>query len=211
MQFLHLINSTGVAVATKMQNMTTNNLAFLRRRLNLSLTALSEMIQEPVSTLSRLESGERRLSDKYRAKLATALQCAPEDLDSAELHAPTVPVIGLIRDKATITDPPANKPELVEKFDSFPADTVAVRVKGNVLFPYHGNGDLLYFQDRHQPNEKLFLNKECYVETAGGRRVLAWVTKGSEKDTYVLHAPASPVQLDVKLTKICPIIHIKRV
>jgi DNA-binding transcriptional regulator YiaG len=44
--------------------MSTNNLAFLRRRLNLSLTALSEMIQEPVSTLSRLESGERKLSDK---------------------------------------------------------------------------------------------------------------------------------------------------
>lgn len=194
-----------------MQKMSTNNLAFLRRRLNLSLTALSEMIQEPVSTLSRLESGERKLSDKYRAKLAAALQCAPEDLDSEEVNAPTVAVIGLIRDKATITEPPANKPEQVEKLESFPAGTVAIRVKGNVLFPYHGNGDLLYFEDRHQANEKLFLNKECYVETAGGRKVLAWVTKGSEPGTYVLHAPASPVQLDVKLTKVCPIIHIKRV
>lgn len=211
MQFLSFIKWTKRLVSSKMQNMSTNNLAFLRRRLNISLTALSEMIQEPVSTLSRLESGERKLSSKYRVKLAAALQCAPEDLDSEEVHAPTVPVIGLIRDKATITEPPANKPGQVEKLENFPDNTVAIRVKGNVLFPYHGNGDLLYFEDKHQANEKLFLNKECYVETVGGRKVLAWVTKGSEPTTYVLHAPASPVQLDVKLTKVCPIIHIKRV
>jgi transcriptional regulator with XRE-family HTH domain len=47
--------------------MTTNNIAYLRRRRNITQKRLADMIGIPASTLNRIETGETEGFEKYRA------------------------------------------------------------------------------------------------------------------------------------------------
>lgn len=62
----------------------TNNLRYLRRQSGLSLQELADKTGASASLLYKIENGERTL-DKWKAKLAAALECHPDDLDTYDL------------------------------------------------------------------------------------------------------------------------------
>src|SRR5947209_1954977 len=59
-----------------------NNLKELRRRRQLTQAQLGRLMDPPVgeSTISKMESGERRLTNLQLANLATILACRPDEI-----------------------------------------------------------------------------------------------------------------------------------
>ena len=57
-----------------------NNLKALRNARNLTLEQLAEKINATHGTISRLESGDMRMTDEYLEKLAAALGCHPAEI-----------------------------------------------------------------------------------------------------------------------------------
>ena len=84
--------------------MTTNNIAYLRRRRNITQKRLADMIGIPASTLNRIETGETEGFEKYRTLLAKALGCKPEALDAPELELPSTPITGFVKYKTFIKE-----------------------------------------------------------------------------------------------------------
>jgi transcriptional regulator with XRE-family HTH domain len=196
-----------------MPSMTKNNLAYLRRRRNFTQKRLADMIGIPPSTLNRIESGETEGFEKYRAKLAKALGCKPEQLDEPGFELPSVRVTGYVKYKTFIKDIPKNDAEHVEAIPGMPATTEALEIKTSDLINYHGSNDLLYFDSVPQKNERLFLDRECIVQLdtkKRGEKLLAWLTKGSGEGKYILHVYGAAPMLNIKILAAHPILHVKR-
>jgi len=185
--------------------MRNNNIAFLRNRKNITQRKLAEMIGAPYSTICRLESGERQLK-KWRDLIATALGCAPEDLDSDELDIETVPIIGMVMNKSVIKKLPEGSNDAVEPIADYSESMKALRVKGSNLLPAYTNNDVLFFNDGTKYSEQLFLGRICYVELTDGKPLLARVSSGSKKGRYILEPFNSTPIIDKEVAKIRPII-----
>lgn len=167
----------------------------------------------PLSTLSRIESGETEKFDKYRDILAKALKCSPEDIDGDTDSLPTVPVVGHIKYKTFVKDADPKKYAEVERLSGLPETAQAVEIITTDLVGYHGIYDLLYFDSIPQENERLFLDKECIVHLdtkKRGERLLAWVTKGSKSKHYHLYIHGAAIMTDVKIHAAFPVLNIKR-
>lgn len=197
--------------------MTANNISYLRRRKSWTQKRLAGMIGEhgiPVPTLNRIETGYTVGFEKYRHDIAKALGCKPEDLDSPDLEMPSAPVTGIIRHKSFIMNVPVAKQERVELIVGLPETAEAVRIKQQGLKPAHGNNDLLYFDSIPAARETEFLDRECVVVLEGkqrGKKLLAWVSKGSKAGHYMLQPHDSKAMMfDEKLEAVHPILHVKR-
>lgn len=192
------------------------NIAYLRRRKGWTQKRLAEVIGEhgiPAPTLNRIETGYTAGFEKYRDDIAKALGCKPEDLDSLDLEAPTVPVVGIIRHKSFIMDVPLEKQERVELISGLPETAEAIRIKYAGLVPYHGNKDLLYYDSVTSRHERLAAPRECVVKLDGkkrGEKLLAWVSKGSRPGLFILHPHNSPLMIDVAIEEAYPILNVKR-
>jgi transcriptional regulator with XRE-family HTH domain len=193
--------------------MTKNNIAYLRRRRNFTQKHLADMIGIPASTLNRIESGETEGFEKYRALLAKALGCKPEELDDPEFQLPSVLVTGIVKYKTFIKDIPQKSAEHVEAIPGLPGTTEALEIKTSDLINYHGSNDILYFDSVPQKNERLFLGRECVVQLdtkKRGEKLLAWVIKASGDGKHIINAHGSPGISDVKIIAAHPILYIKR-
>ncbi|MDE3037373.1 MAG: helix-turn-helix transcriptional regulator [Pseudomonadota bacterium] len=193
--------------------MSKNNIAYLRRRRNFTQKRLADMIGIPPSTLNRIETGETEGFEKYRALLAKALGCKPENLDDPDFQMPSVLVTGIVKYKTFIKDVAKKDAEHVEAIPGLPSTTEALEIKTSDLINYHGSNDLLYFDSVPQENERLFLDRECVVQLdtkKRGGKLLAWITKGSGEGKYILHAHASPMMVDVRILAAHPILFVKR-
>lgn len=66
-----------------------NRIAEIRNARGLSIEELAAKADMSPSYISRMSRGERNISLRNLEKLATALECSPEDLMGGELHVPT--------------------------------------------------------------------------------------------------------------------------
>ena len=193
-----------------MKTKKTNNIAFFRRRRNLTINRLVEITGIPLSTLQRIESGGTLKIEKYRKILAKALNCKEEDLDSVDLDLPVVPIIGEVKHKSYVKIFPKDKWQEIDFVEGLPATAQAVRIAGTQLVPYHGRNDILYFDGRPEKKEKLFLDKKCLVQLAKGNHLICWVSKGAKAGDYTLSPyGTTQVLLNQKITVAHPILHTK--
>jgi transcriptional regulator with XRE-family HTH domain len=196
-----------------MEKMLPNNIAFLRRRKTWAQKRLADAAGIPVTTLNRYETGYTPNFEKHRQAIADALGCAPEDLDSPDLEVATVPVAGIIRHKSFIMEVQPEAQERVERMPGMPETTEAIRIKHNQQKPYHGKNDVLYYDSVQPKNERYFIERECVVVLEGkkrGNRLLAWVSKGSKPNLFIVHPHGDALLLDVKISAALPILHVKR-
>jgi len=191
--------------------MKTNNVKSIRLRRNLTIDRLVEITGIPKTTLHRIENGgSQKILDKYRDVLATALKCAPADLDAQEIGE-GVPVVGEVKFKSYVKMLPKSKWKEVEHVKGLPDTTQAVRIVGNHLAPAHGRNDILYFDSEPETNPSLFVEKQCIVQIAKGNIMIAWITYGSKPETYFLHQYGSTqVLTEQKVVKVHPILHVQR-
>lgn len=67
----------GIEIGVELVVGLTNNLRKIRNERGLTLEQLGEFMQVDHTTISRLERGEMKLTEKYIAKFAEQLQCHP--------------------------------------------------------------------------------------------------------------------------------------
>lgn len=194
-----------------MKTKKTNNIAFFRRRRNLTIARLSEITGIPVSTLQRIESGGTLKIEKYRKVLAKALNCKAEDLDSVDLDLPVIAVIGESKHKSYVKMLPKDKWKEIDFVEGLPSSAQAVRIAGSQLVPYHGRNDILYFDGKQEKKEKLFIDKKCLVHLAGGSWLICWVVSKGTKDGLYTLSPYGTTQVlaDQKIIAAHPILHTK--
>lgn len=176
-------------------------MAFLRRRANLTGRRLSLMIGELPSTISRLESGEIDL-EPYKAKVAKAIGCKPEELFAPKLKVKSVPVTCYVKNKNYVTPMPKAQIKQVAVIDGLPKTTEVCIIKNPDLKYIHGRNELLYFDSVPTTKESVFLGRECIVKIdrkTRGDTLLAWVSRGTKKGTYMLHAHREPILEDVTI------------
>ena len=167
------------------------------------------MTDIPISTISRIESGEIASFEKHRLKLAAALGCSPDDLDADDYDVATVPVVGIVKWKCFVKDLPEKDREAVPLIAGLPPTSKAIRIRGTHLVPYFGNGELLYYDGIPQTNDRLFLDRRCLVEQdtkRRGEKLICWVTPGSKPGHYILHPYGGAVIMDAKLKAVHPIL-----
>jgi transcriptional regulator with XRE-family HTH domain len=191
--------------------MKTNNVKFIRLRRNITIDRLVEVTGIPKTTLHRIENdGSEKVLNKYRDVLATALNCAPADLDATQMEE-GIPVVGEVKFKSYVKMLPQAKWKEAEYVKGLPETAQAVRIVGNHLAPAHGRNDILYFDSEPETNPSLFIEKQCLVQIPKGNLMIAWVTAGSKPDHFFLHQYGSTqVLTDQKIVKAHPILHVQR-
>lgn len=190
-----------------------NNIAVIRRSLNITQAKLGRAIGELRSTVNRIESGEIPF-EPYRELIAAALKCKPEALDMKGLKLPTVPVTRYIKNKNYVYPMKGDKTSEVQAIPGLPKTTEVLIIKNPDLKAIHGKNDLLYFDSVPLKKDVGFLNRECIVKIerkTRGDTLLAWVSPGSEKGKYILHFHNEPIMLNVKILAAHPILHITKV
>lgn len=188
-----------------------NNIAFIRRGVPMSGKKLGEMIGELPSTVSRLESGEIDF-EPYRAALAKALKCKPKDLDDSNLQKRSVPVTMWIKNKSYVYKTKPGEIERVCAIEGLPKTAEALVVK-NPDHPVHTKNSLLFFDGAGTNKPARFLDRECVVKiqkATRGDTLLAWVSRGTKPNTFLLHAHGEPMVVDVTIISAHPILGIKK-
>ena len=164
------------------------------------------------STQNRLENGEIDF-EYYRDKLAKALGCKPADLDIPHLKLKTSPVTLYVKNQNYVSRMPKDKVVGVQEIPGLPKTTEVLIIKNPALKKIHGRNELLYFDSVPTTKEAMFLNRECIVKIekkTRGDTLLAWVTKGSGKGKYILHAHDEPLAVDVSIISANPILHVRK-
>ncbi len=182
-----------------------NNLRKLREERGLTLRDMADKTGYSFSQIQKLEMGDRRLSFVWKQRLATVLECHPDDLDSedAGIHVPIVGVLGAGA-KVKLAQPSGkggglSEPAAPSGFN--PKKTVAIEVKGDALAPLICNGFRLYYEDKIYGVPEEFLGKICVVEVESGQVYVKILRKGSKLGYYHLENvnPNDPPLLDVRI------------
>ena len=162
-----------------------------------TLDYVSGQIGTTAAQLSRLELGQRRLSDFWMAKLA-----AVYDVDVRDLLGPNaapVPVIGYVASGEVIAPFSLSDEEDRTKEPPPGADkTECVLVRSDSLWPAYQPGDYLFFFPAHGIGDDC-LGKDCIVETRDGARYVKTVRKGSRPGLYRLTSHRGAEMDDIEL------------
>jgi DNA-binding Xre family transcriptional regulator len=191
--------------------MTTNNLKFLRIRRRLTIDRLVEITEIPKTTLQRLENtGSKKVLDKYRNDLAQALNCAPEDLDAADIGE-GVPIVGEVKFKCFVKALPESKWKEAEPIEGLPQSARAIRIATPNLAPSLFRNDILYYDPESDQKPGTIIDKQCFVEIPKGNQLIVWLTQGSKPGHYMLHQYGAPhIMVDQKIVRAHPILYVKR-
>lgn len=131
--------------------------------------------------VTMLLQGKRRLKADEIDRVAAYLGSPPPIGDP-------VPIVGYVRagSEAVLYN------EGQGPFDEAPMPpgggpkTVAVRVQGESMSGRIENGDLVYYDDRHDPPTEAMLNKLCIVGLPDGRVLVKRLLRGSQPGLYHL-------------------------
>ena len=103
--------------------------------------------------------------------------------------AATVPVVGYVGAGAEVFSMDDHiKGAGLEEVPSPPdasGSEVALIVRGDSMYPAYHNGDVIYY-NQHEDTEDKFLGRECVVRLVDGRTLIKMVTRGSRIGSYTL-------------------------
>lgn len=168
-----------------------NNLRYLRRNSGLTLQELADKTGASASLLYKIENGERTL-DKWKPKLAAALECHPDDLDTydfgAAAGAQKVTLAGVVGAGAVVyplelTQGQAHVAEVTRPtpISMRSANMLEVRGTGTLLEDF-----LLFYDDRLPGVPFEFIGKLCVLWLDDGTCVIRRPEKGTGPGRFTL-------------------------
>lgn len=169
-----------------------NNLRKLRLERKLGQEELARLMGTTRSQYIKLEKGERRLSDVWIARAASALGV---DAGALVTNSDGVPLVGYVGagGQAIMYTDFDNQTELVARPPDAGQKTVAAIVRGDSMSGIAEDGDLIYWEDEPSPPTEAMIGKLCVVGTADGRILVKRLLKGSRPGLWHListnHAP----------------------
>ncbi len=165
-----------------------NRIRELRTAAGMTQSKLAELVGVSPPQMHWLESGQRRLSAEMAAKIAKNLDCRISDLLECAESAPTVALVGYVgAGDMYYPDPEVGPWNAIEEVESPPGErnVVAVRVRGNSMFPACRNGDLIYFRrDDARPED--LIGQDCVVALRDGRVYVKTIYAGTKPGRFRL-------------------------
>jgi transcriptional regulator with XRE-family HTH domain len=159
------------------------------------------------SIVSRIATGEQNVNLRQIEAIAEFLDMDPRQVVSllSTRGRPMMPVSGFIVGDAEIVDEVDATPEnqLLAKVASVPRPAdLAMNSRAFVTIDSrdrrYRKGDVIYCEPV-RIDASLGDATECYVELAGGRRLIRWVNAGSAKGLYTLVSGSGEATIDTAL------------
>lgn len=171
----------------------------------------------PYGTYSGHENGGRGIKDEDVLRYAKAFRVSPGWLayGEGELGRRAINVVGYVGAGAEVhgVDDHAKGAGLeeVEAPAGSGPDAVAVRVRGDSMFPVYHEGDLIIY-DRIYSGQAIasIAGAECVVRAADGRTFLKIVHKGSSPHTWTLLSHNAAPMADMVLDWAAPVDWVKK-
>lgn len=171
----------------------TDSFKAARKASGLSQSALASKIGAAQQLIGQLERGEVR-STKLIFKIAEALNVPANVLDpeipSQSNEKKFIPVVGYVGAGAEVRsiddhEKGGGLDEVEPPFDGLSPSTVAVRVRGNSMFPTFRDGDLLLY-DRQDNGDLVHLaGKDCVVSLRDGRKFVKQLKRTPTGEWYL--------------------------
>lgn len=192
-----------------------NRLKEIREARGLSQPQLAEMVNTTRQQISRLEKGNRRLSDIWLRPLSEALNTTIAELVGERGPNNPVAIAGYVGAGAEIFpfDDSAKGAGLdeVERPPGLEEDSiVAVKVRGTSMLPVYRDGDVLFYSRTGPDDWSRHVGDECVVQVSDGRVFLKILRRGSRKGLAILSSYNADDIVDVKLDWAAPIRWIMR-
>lgn len=158
------------------------------------------------------------LNDSTYAKLARAADVSVAELIGEEIPPTELPLWGYAGAGEIVHPFDGDEPVPLETVEAPPGlkNGAAVIVRGDSMLPRMQDGDVIFFELREMPPERL-LNEECVVRLAAGRDspgpiLVKKLTRGTKKNRYHLVSvnPAVPVMEDRAVAWAAAIMWIRR-
>lgn len=172
-----------------------NNLKTLRKKRGWSQEEAAKALGTTVAQYGKLERGERRLSDVWIEKAATAFDINPGEVveDATRRMASVKGYVGAGAEVFLVDDVPAtDRLDEVEAPFGAPEGVVAVVVRGDSMYPRYLNGERLFYVRNDQPPAD-FIGKECIVQVADGPVLLKTLRRGARHGTFNLESWNAPL------------------
>ena len=191
-----------------------NRLRELRELSGLSAEQVAERMGTSPQHLGRLEKGQRRLSQKWIDRAATAFGCEPaaviSELPDINGTQKMIPLVGFIGAGQMYYSSSKGRWVACGEVSPPPGDTQglkAVRVEGDSLWPVYRDGDTLYFR----PSEGIGTDCEgsdCIVQVAGGDAYIKRLE--GRPGAYRLEGYNQPPMADVEIQWAAKILFVAR-
>jgi transcriptional regulator with XRE-family HTH domain len=175
-----------------------NRLRALREKAGMTRQDLADRIGTSLSQIVKLERGERRLTQDWMERAATALGVHAADL----LVSRTVPLIGKEGAGAVVLwadhDGDLNLGEVDAPPDATET-TAALEVEGDSMPGVADPGSVLYYDERHDPPHESMVGKLCVAWCEDGRVLVKRLGFGSSPGLWSLVSVGGAVERDVAL------------
>lgn len=178
----------------------------------MTLRDLGDKIGASFSQVQKLEKGDRRLSFEWKNKLAIALECHPDELESAGTISSVVPVVGKVGAGARVFGyddhaKGAGFSEAERPPGLTSRSAVALEVEGESMMPLLSDGWLIYYDDKIHGVPQEYLGSLCVLRVAetgtelDGAVLVKKVMSGKRIGYYDLHSlnPSHDVLQSVRI------------
>mgnify|MGYP002785445705 CR=1 FL=1 len=179
-----------------------NNLRNLRRKLGWSQEQAAQALQTTVPQYGKLERGERRLSDIWIDRAASAFGVDPGDV--VENRRKMVPVVGYVGAGAAIMPFREENLDEVEAPPGAPEGVVCVEVRGDSMYPRYFDRERIFYVVQDRPPQD-FLGCECVVQLADGRMFLKILRRGTRMGVFSLESWNAPMVENVVVEWAAPV------
>lgn len=155
------------------------------------------------------ENGQRNIPRSKAPDYARAFRVSPEWLlyGRGDPGKKPVPLVGMVGAGAEIFPHDDGWLDDIEPPPGIGPDAVAVRIKGDSMFPRYSDGDLLIY-DTHIPLERAD-NRECIVSLRDGRKLVKTVRVESSASATLESWNAPPIR-NVTVEWVAPILWVRR-
>ncbi len=189
-----------------------NNIRRIRIERGLTQEQLAQGCNTSKDQISKLERGQRNLTQHWLMELSHALQVDAAQLLPSATQA--VHVVGYIGAGAEIIpfDDHAMGSGLYEVEPPSGINShglVAVEVRGDSMLPFIKEGWQLFYRKEHEGVPSQCIGQLCVINAEDGRMLVKEVRHGSKPHHYDLHSYNADLMPDIRLIWAAPIIDIR--
>ena len=209
-----------------------NNIRRIRQSKGMTLEEVAEAANTSFAQIQKLEKGERRLTIEWMSRIAGALGVRSHDL-LADEPLPMVSIAAYVGNDGEVypyndTEKTPEETEVECPPGLNPRHVIAIRVRGDSMYPVFHNGWIVYYSERQdidipvlrdgfqvpynqRTEERLseFFKKPCIVKLADGRTMLKTLKEGRTPGRYTLSSYNAPDLDEVQVEWAAKIIFIK--
>ncbi len=189
-----------------------------RKMLGLTQQEFADRLAVTQPTVHRWEKGFYDPDEEALRRLGAMTKLSPAYFRYGEQVAcgdqRTACIVGFVDSGAEIRPmedaAPSVEPDNIEAPPDEKLTIVAVKIRGDSLYPVYHDGDALFYSRDGGLDEADFISRECVVKLSGGSTLVRRVMRGAQNGRYTLISHNAPPMHDVRLEWASPVRWVRR-